>query len=76
MSEVRHYLAMLNIDELVIQPYRKKNFKQYLRKIILLKNRTDILNRIKNYQKLDYNMLRDEDFKIKSYLKTMHIKDS
>ena len=49
MSEVRHYLAMLNIDELVIQPYRKKNFKQYLRKIILLKNRTDILNRIKNY---------------------------
>ena len=35
-----------------------------------------VLGTVAGVEQLDYNKLKDEDFQIKSYLKTMNIKDS
>ena len=76
LTEVKRYLSILNISEASVMTSNKKLWKQTVRRQVRLKNKCDLLEQIKYYKKLDYSELKEEDFEIKSYFKTMNLKDA
>ena len=74
-SECREFLALLGINENLVFECNKQSWRRTIQSRVKEKNKTDILEQIKRYKKLDFFQLRDEPFVIKPFFKTMNLKD-
>ena len=53
--------------------YSKNQWKKLVKEKVHDKNKSDLLNMVKTYKKLDYDQLKEEDYGLKSYLKNMNM---
>ena len=74
-QEARSFLAILNIKESDMKERNKRQWAKLVRECLKEKNRTDLLHRAKEYSKIDYIQMKEEDFELKNYFKEMTIKD-
>ena len=65
-------LAQLKIYEKLseVSPWR---WKKFFKKKIHEKNRSDLINQMKSYKKLDHYQLSEECYEVKKYIKNMPI---
>ena len=71
MSEFRQILTKLNIDENLAPSLTKRQWKSMLASKIKDYVRNSILEKAKSYKKIDYFQMREEQFQLKDYFKTM-----
>ena len=76
LSECKVFMAELGIMEKDMLACNKMQWKRLLEQRITQLNRDEILEKIKDYKKLDFWKLKDEPFRMKSYLKTMNLSDA
>ena len=67
--EARSFLAILNIKESDMKERNKRQWAKLVRECLKEKNRTDLLHRAKEYSKIDYIQMKEEDFELKNYFK-------
>ena len=68
--------AKLNINVDIAVSLSKPKYKQLIRKQIIQKNISDILEQSKTYKKIDFFEMKNEVFQMKPYLKTMKLADA
>ena len=71
ISEVRQFLAEINVRESLIKNTSKAQFKAIIRSRMKEKNRQEVLNMMKNLKKIDYFQLKDNNYKINEVFKTL-----
>ena len=76
VSECRTYLDQLEIDGSDLSIYNKCQWRKLIRFHIHVKNKSDILSRIQSYKKLEYESICNEEYGLKSYLKSMTLLES
>ena len=76
VSECRTFLAQINVRESLIKTASKSQWKSIIRSGILEKNRYEVLEMCKGLKKVDYFQLKNEDFELKEYFKTLSLKQS
>ena len=59
-----------------MKKYSKVQWKRFIKQYIKEKTRNDLLSRIKNYKKLNYQQLSQEEFKCQPYLHQLKLADS
>ena len=74
-SEGIEFLRQLNMSIDDLTSLSKAQFKAELKDTIKDKNADDLLNQIKNYQKLDYWQLKNEPFEMKKYFRELTLQD-
>ena len=70
-DEVEEHLSILGVTDL--RSVSKWQWRKRFRKYISNLNKTQLLEDIKRYKKLDYNVLSKEPFERKSYLSTLSL---
>ena len=74
--EGREFLAILNLKENDIKVNNKKQWARMLRQRVMEKNRSVLLDKAKEYKKIDFMTMKEEEFELKNYFKEMTLKDS
>jgi hypothetical protein len=75
VEECGDILAELQICD--ISKYSPGQWKTLISKKMLDKNTKDLLDNMKkNYKKIDHNMMREEKFQIKPYMKNLHLSEA
>ena len=75
VKECLELLALLNIKEDEILDHTKISWKKLMSVKLKQKNRKDLLNLIKKYEKIDYFARKEEEYEIKGYFKNMTIEN-
>ena len=66
-NEILLFLRELEIEIYELEDLTKTQWKSRVWDAVLIKNRSDLLKMIEPYKKLDYNKLKNEEFKTKNY---------
>ena len=74
--ECQIYLANLNINPEEAKYLNKTQWKALIRDSLKRKTRSDILDRAKPYKKVDYFIMKEEEYEMKYYLKTMKLEQA
>ena len=69
-------MAVLDIQENKLYSCSKRQWKEMVKSRIKFHNRKLILESIKHLKKVDYFKLKDQEFEIQPYFRTMTLKDS
>ena len=64
---------LVEFDIMKITDYTKLQWKRLIKNKILMKNRNDLLEKMKKYKKIDYKCMSDENFELKPYFKNLHL---
>ena len=72
-EEVKIFLAEFEVYN--VSQFSKQGWKTFVREKIVQRNRTFLLEEIKQYKKLDYNSLALEEFGLKQYFLSLNLAD-
>ena len=75
VKECLELLALLNIKEDEILDHTKISWKKLMSVKLKQKNRKDLLNLMKKYEKIDYFARKEEEYEIKGYFKNMTLEN-
>ena len=76
VRESKLFFQQLGIDDSDPSSFSKYQWGKMIRYHIHAKNKSDILTKIQSYKKLEYESVRNEEYGMKSYLKTMSLSES
>ena len=69
---------LLELYGITVRPEElsKVHWRKLCKKMILNKNKIDILEKAKKYKKISYDEMKKESFEVKSYLKDLSLSDA
>ena len=74
-EECSYFLAKCQVVDLT--KYSTGHWKIFINKNIEQKNKDDLINNMKeNYKKVDHNIMKQELFEIKPYMKNLHLSEA
>ena len=73
MMECQQLLRKYEIDDLIVTEYTKYSWKRIVKKAVVKKATDQIIDKMKNYKKVNFKEKQEEDFKIKDYLETLNL---
>ena len=76
VRESKLFFQQLGIDDSDPSSFSKYQWGKMIRYHIHAKNKSDILTKIQSYKKLEYESVRNEEYGMKSYLKSMSLSES
>ena len=71
-----YLLAELNVRESLLHCMMKTQWKSLIKSRILAKNSQDVLEMCRKYKKVDYFQLKEEDFELKDFFRTLSLSES
>ena len=74
VTECQMLIEKYNLPD--FQNYTKLQWKKILDESLTEQNKRKLLMKIKNYKKLNFERLQNEDYKAKDYLKSLNIADA
>ena len=75
-NECQLFFAKLNVIPELAMQLNKNQWKSLIRNRIVEQTRKDILKRSKPYKKINYFEMKEEEFKIKDYFKSMNLEEA
>ena len=75
-AEILQFMRDLNIEVRELYELTKQQWKSRVKEAIIEKNKSDLLQAIKSYKKLNYNELKDEEFKTRSYFEELTLSEA
>ena len=74
VQECEKFLVQFNVTK--IEVYTKLQWKLFVKKHIKIKNKADILERMKPYDKIDHKQMATEKYELKPYFKNLHLSEA
>ena len=76
ITECKEIMEKLRIKDKNPQNYTKNQWKTMIKEKVQEKGRKELLNKVKNLKKIDYHVLKEEDYTMKEYMKTLNLHDA